>query len=315
MFISLVSLLLVYGLHISVVRAGQLAKEGQGSLIGYPGTIYTAHKYRPICGTLSHSAYKGEYDMGEACRSAIYQYRLSNDTWSVYDTLGVRLSDTTPLGAGAALCMCFSLFDLDTTSANMCIYVTDEGTTTETVPFLGVPIAVGSYRLGNKALPACFEVDSEAVISSLDAAGDATRVQIQPSPTTSAHLTSTVSTTSTFSSSTSIISQTITSQGDSSIISPLIPNPTATTPGGNSPSQTRTSRTGPGGLYVWLPILLILFGATIIDYLRKRHQLDKAKYKIQQLQAENDLLKDNKVDRNTTIASPLPSYSRASDWP
>jgi hypothetical protein len=99
--------------------------------------------------------------------------------------------------------MCFSLSDLDGDEANFCIYVDREGKTIERDN--GMWYALGSYNLGSKALPACFEMDTEQVMGSIDAAGDATRVQVQPSPTAS---TSTVSTSSNSSSSQSTNIQT-----------------------------------------------------------------------------------------------------------
>jgi hypothetical protein len=199
--------LLLSNLFISV-RAADLVIEGQGTLVGYPGTIYVAHKYRPICGTLAVGSYNGDHNIGESCRPALSQYRLTEDTFSLYALTGVRLSDTESIGSGTELCMCFSLADINSRKADMCIYVNEEGATSD--PWYnidGVFYSVGNYRLGRKALPGCFDINTEEVISSLDAAGDATHVQVLPTSTSSTTPTSTVSRTMSSSSSPDSIPQ------------------------------------------------------------------------------------------------------------
>jgi hypothetical protein len=207
----LVLTLILFWLQLCV-RAARLAMEGNGNITGYGGTIYTAHKYRPICGLLAKGRFREDFDILTTCQPAMKQYRETNDTFSLYGLTGIRLSDTAPIGRDEELCMCFSLADIDGVQSNMCIYVLGDGTTSDYIDSglyigWGTSFAVGSFKFGNKALPACYDISYDEVVASIDAAGDATRVQVQPPPRTS---TTAVSTTSNTSASTN--SQTISPQ-------------------------------------------------------------------------------------------------------
>jgi hypothetical protein len=218
MHLYLISLLfLLLYKDANSVHAASLAVEGEGAIPGYPSTIYIAHNYRPICGTLAVGSYNGDLNVGEACLPAVGQYRLTNDTFSLYTVTGIRLSDTQPIGIDTDLCMCFSLADINNRKADLCVYVSKDGATSDIQHmFDQIAYATSNYKLGRKALPGCFDIDTSSVISSLDAAGDATHVQVLPTPTSTSHTSttpaSTVSTTASSSSSSNAIPQTTPSQ-------------------------------------------------------------------------------------------------------
>jgi hypothetical protein len=192
--------LLFHWLHTCVLAA-ILVPEGDGQIQGYGGTIYTAHKYRPICGLLAKGRFSEDFDILTNCQPAMNQYRQTSDTFSLYSLTGVRLSDTLPIGTDTDLCMCFSLADLDGKQSNICIYVLKDGTTSDyidngLVVGWGTSFAIGSFKFGNKALPACFDINYDEVVASIDAAGDATHVQVEPSQTSTVSPSSSESTSS-----------------------------------------------------------------------------------------------------------------------
>jgi hypothetical protein len=206
--------LLFQWLHACVLGA-ILAQEGNGNITGYGGTLYTAHKYRPICGLLAKGRFDQDFDILTNCQPAMNQYHKTSDTFSLYSLTGLRLSDTLPIGADTDLCMCFSLADLDGKQSDICIYVLQDGTTSDYIDnqlavYWGTGFAIGSFKFGRKNLPACFDINYDEVVASIDAAGDATHVQVEPSQT------STVSTTASPSSSETTRSQTTSSSQDDS---------------------------------------------------------------------------------------------------
>jgi hypothetical protein len=186
MHMHLLDLLFLLSYRITIsVRAANLTIEGEGGIQGYPSTIYLAHEYRPICGTLAVGSYNGDLNVGETCLPAMSQYQLTNDTFSLYTFTGIRLSDMQPIGNTTALCMCFSLADLNNRKADLCVYVSKDGTTSDIQHmFDQIAYATSNYKLGRKSLPGCFDIDTPLVMSSLDAAGNATHVQVLPTHTT-----------------------------------------------------------------------------------------------------------------------------------
>ncbi|CAG8656087.1 7353_t:CDS:2, partial [Acaulospora colombiana] len=171
------------------VYAKQIPLEGDGEIQGYPGTRYTAHNYRPICGLMATEQFNQTFYIKEDCEAAIHQFRGTDDTFALYDRSGVRKSDTFPIARDDDVCMCYALADLDGRKASWCILVLKDGTTSDYMDnslfvWAGYPFAIGSFQLATKALPHCFDIDTAEVISSLDAAGDATHLQVEPATST-----------------------------------------------------------------------------------------------------------------------------------
>lgn len=165
-------------LYIAVHAANEtLVMNGEGSITqGYPETIYTAHKYRPICGTLALSQPEDRITVGDTCSNAMLLYRGTTDTFALYTQSGVRQSDSAPIGQGSELCMCYSLGNIvNGKQGSFCVLVHGEGTVERVFGFLYV---TGIFEMGNKALPQCFDINVASVTSSIDAAGSATHIQV-----------------------------------------------------------------------------------------------------------------------------------------
>jgi hypothetical protein len=172
----------------ALVYAAQLTDEGEGEITGYPGTSYIAHNYRPICGLLAESQLDDPLSIGEGeCDAAMSQFQDIGDTFALYDPIsGERQSDSLSIAADVDLCMCFALSDVNERQADICILVLSDGTTRDVDGGDGESaVVVGRYQLGFKSLSHCDDVDVETIISSIDAAGDATHVQVEPTDDTS----------------------------------------------------------------------------------------------------------------------------------
>jgi hypothetical protein len=192
--LSLLPFFVLYMLD-ALVYAAQLTDEGEGEITGYPGTSYIAHNYRPICGLLAESQPDDTISIGEGgggggeCDVAMSQFQDIGDTFALYDPVsGERQSDSFAIAADVDLCMCFALSDVNERQADICILMLSDGTTRDENGGDGEGesgIAVGRYQLGFKSLSHCEDVDVEAIISSIDAAGDVTHVQVEPTDDTS----------------------------------------------------------------------------------------------------------------------------------
>ncbi|CAG8656101.1 7354_t:CDS:2, partial [Acaulospora colombiana] len=183
-------LLLLSSSLFSSVRAAQLNRTGETTIYGYRGTIYTAHDYRPICGTLSPDQFQEELSVHDACTAPIRAFSSTADTFALYTSTGTRQSDTSPIARGTAYCMCYALGTVSgDKQANFCILVDKDGKTTDvnsntlSVAY-GRGFAEGNFQSGEKALPQCFEIDVAAVTASIDAAGTETHVQVAGPSTT-----------------------------------------------------------------------------------------------------------------------------------
>jgi hypothetical protein len=175
--------------------AANLTIEGDGGTItGFLETNYTAHFYRPICGQLAPSQFNESLNVLDTCQDAMEDYKNTTDTFALYNLTGGRQPDTLPIAVDTDLCMCFSLADLNSRSADFCILVNKNGTTTDYIDDnlqaqYDHPFAVGSFELGNKTLPHCSDINVTEVISSLDAAANTTDLPTVQNPPIVANVT------------------------------------------------------------------------------------------------------------------------------
>ncbi len=146
----------------------------QGNFPGYLNTIAQSYDYRVYCGTLDPALADNPQQIGDFCGPAMSSFRSIPDTSALYAMSGTRLADTFAIGRGTAICMCFSLADLRRKMANFCLFVDANGNQDEA----SNGIVIGGYERGAKALPMCFDIDTNSVTSSLGAVGTATRAQI-----------------------------------------------------------------------------------------------------------------------------------------
>ncbi|PVF93383.1 hypothetical protein CPB86DRAFT_790165 [Serendipita vermifera] len=256
-------LLLTSTLFSSSVLAAQLSRTGDNSIYGYRGTTYTAHDYRPICGTLSPDQFEEALSVHDACLAPITAFSSSTDTFALYTPSGIRQSDTAAIARGTDYCMCYALGTVTgNKQANFCILVDKDGQTTDvnsntlSVAY-GRGFAEGNFQAGEKALPQCFEIDIAAVTASIDAAGTQTHVQVV-GPTTTENTGSAPTGDSSANSPSSSSSSSSNSNSSSS---------------GNKPqasSSSSTPATGPAGIFVWLPILLTI--VSVIGGLIYKHK-------------------------------------------
>jgi hypothetical protein len=183
-------LFLVASTAFSAVRAAQLTSDGETEIFGYRGSIYTAHHYRPICGSLSPDQFTESLSVHDACLAPITAFANTPDTFALYTTSGIRQSDSATIARGTEYCMCYALgTTTGSQKGNFCIKLDEDGKTTDvqsntlSVAY-GRGFAEGNFATGDKALPQCFEIDLAAVTSSIDAAGTATHVQVVGPTTT-----------------------------------------------------------------------------------------------------------------------------------
>ena len=159
------------GVHAALVRA--LARDGLVSgPAGYPGTVYQAIRYEPLCGTLGDYT-TGYVAYGRCDRIVMDIYSNNTDTFAIYDESGVRLAGVI-IGGGLDLCMCFSLRTTSGSSASdMCWWMSGDGMQDVLTGVISVPVVAGLYRSGSgKSLDHCGDID----LASAQAAWSATAV-------------------------------------------------------------------------------------------------------------------------------------------
>lgn len=144
---------------------------------GYPGTVYQAIRYEPLCGNLGTGG--GKYavprDLSDACVPAMESFANNTERMlALYDLLGSRLENAR-VGGGYEVCMCFAMAQIieNGIQAAVCIWVDGMGRGS-VYDWDWKGHWAGSYRpnLG-RALPPCKNVD----VNSLKAQWSSTAAQ------------------------------------------------------------------------------------------------------------------------------------------
>jgi hypothetical protein len=152
-----------------------LTMNGVGSLTGYPGLVYQAIRYEPLCGSLgTGDFYTNPHTLTDRCTPAIESFgNNTEDTVALYDITGSRLKDAR-VGGGYDVCLCFALSQTgDGIKGAMCVWVDGSGRSDIWWSLLLDNIVAGSYRPNvAKALPLCKDVD----VSSLKAKWSSTAI-------------------------------------------------------------------------------------------------------------------------------------------
>lgn len=142
-----------------------ITKDGVATIVGYPGTVYQAVDYIPVCGTLG-AVQTTPIEVTAVCDPAMSVFNTTSTTYAFYDDSGVLLS-VRPV-TGTPGCMCFSLAMLSGSQGDICISIDGYGQPqVDYVDQLLSYILAGNFQPGGKSLPQCKDVNISAISSSV----------------------------------------------------------------------------------------------------------------------------------------------------
>jgi hypothetical protein len=128
-------------------------------IMGYPGLVYQAIRYEPLCGNLGADArFSSPLDMTDYCIPAMEAFgNNTEDTLALYDTTGSRLNNAR-VGGGYDVCLCFAVSQIgDGIKGNLCIWVDGTG---RGQAWINNSMIASNYRPdAEKTLPFCKDMD------------------------------------------------------------------------------------------------------------------------------------------------------------
>jgi len=162
----------------SAILKQELVRDGPATdIVGYKGMSYQAIHYQPLCGSLgSGEQYSTTIQIGDKCTAAMDVFGNTTGAdanMAVYDLTGVRLKDG-QVGFGYEVCLCFALGQpesVGTVNGATCLWV--DGSGQGDYEYSLAPISdyvfSSNYRVVDKALPQCRDVDVKALSASWSA--------------------------------------------------------------------------------------------------------------------------------------------------